>query len=77
MKQASIQISGMSCGHCVAAVKQALGSLSGVQVESVDIGSARIQYDPSAITPDHITGAIEEEGYPATLSNGEASHERG
>ena len=74
MKQAAIEIQGMSCGHCVASVKRALGALPG-EVASVDVGSAHVRYDPVAVSPEQIAGAVEEEGYSATLSNDEARHE--
>mgnify|MGYP006203525257 CR=1 FL=1 len=53
----------MSCGHCVASVKRALGQLEGVEVQEVKVGSAMVSYDPAAVTPDRITQAIEDEGY--------------
>ena len=41
MSKLELEIEGMSCGHCVAAVSEALGELHGVSVENVRIGSAR------------------------------------
>lgn len=70
MEQKTIAIQGMSCGHCVAAVKGALGRLDGVQVQDVKIGEARVAYDPAAVSPDRITQAIAEEGYPAQMAQG-------
>lgn len=43
MSTLSLSIDGMTCGHCVAAVKRALEAVPGVQVSDVAIGSARIQ----------------------------------
>jgi copper chaperone CopZ len=63
MDRMRIDIEGMSCGHCVGAVKRALQSVEGVQVEEVAIGSATVTYDPAAVSPERITGAIEDEGY--------------
>ena len=68
MEQKTIAIQGMSCGHCVAAVKGALGRLDGVQVQEVSIGSATVAFDPHAVTPERITQAIEDEGYAARIS---------
>jgi copper chaperone len=70
MEQKTIEIQGMSCEHCVAAVKGALGRLDGVQVRDVKIGEARVAYDPVAVSPDRITQAIAEEGYPAQVTTG-------
>lgn len=65
MERATIEIGGMSCGHCVGAVSRALQGLEGVRVEEVKIGSATVEYDPGAITPEGIEQAIREEGYEA------------
>jgi copper chaperone len=63
MESTTIGITGMSCGHCVAAVKSALGQLDGVSVREVKVGSATVEYDPRAVTPERIARAIEDEGY--------------
>jgi copper chaperone CopZ len=68
MEQTTIAIQGMSCGHCVAAVKGALARLDGVQVQDVKIGSAQVAYDPAAVTPEQISAAIADEGYAATIA---------
>jgi copper chaperone len=68
MEQTTIAIQGMSCGHCVAAVKSALGQLEGVEVQEVKVGSATVAYDPQAVTPDRITQAIADEGYVAQVA---------
>ena len=68
MEQATIGIQGMSCGHCVASVKRAMGQLEGVEVQDVKVGSATVSYDPSAVTPERITQAIEDEGYTARVA---------
>lgn len=67
MEQATITIQGMSCGHCVAGVKNALGQLAGVEVKEVKVGSARVAYDPQAVSAGQITQAIEGEGYRAQV----------
>lgn len=66
MPHLTLQIDGMSCGHCVAAVKSALGKMDGVAVEQVDIGSARLTYDPARVTPEQIVDAVNDEGYVAS-----------
>ena len=37
MTRTTLEIDGMTCGHCVAAVRKALQSLDGVEVEQVAI----------------------------------------
>jgi len=55
-------IKGMSCGHCVMAVKKALDKLN-ISSADVKIGSASVQYDESKISSDQIKKAIENTGY--------------
>jgi copper chaperone len=61
-------ISGMSCGHCVAAVKKALGTVPGVASDDVAIGSATVTVAPGAdadkVRADAVR-AIEDAGYEA------------
>lgn len=68
MENATIGISGMSCGHCVASVKQALDRLDGVEVREVKVGSATVAYDPGVVSPERIVQAVEDEGYGAELA---------
>lgn len=60
-----LTINGMSCGHCLNAVRRALSDTPGVTVESVRIGRADVQYDPAVATPDQITAAVSDAGYQA------------
>ena len=61
MQQIRIAIDGMSCGHCVAAVRGALEALPGVTVQSVEIGAATVAYDDGAGTPEQIRDAVRDE----------------
>ena len=63
MTRTELEITGMSCGHCVKSVQKALASLDGVQVEHVGIGTAALSYDEGKISQDAIAAAIEDEGY--------------
>ncbi|MBA3344698.1 MAG: heavy-metal-associated domain-containing protein [Gemmatimonadales bacterium] len=63
MENLTMNISGMTCGHCVSAVAQALKQLEGVQVEQVQVGTATVAYDPSRASPDQIAQAVESAGY--------------
>ena len=58
-----LEIEGMSCQHCVHAVRVALEALEGVTVNDVTIGSAEISVDGPVAPSDQITKAIAEEGY--------------
>ena len=66
MSTLELEIQGMSCGHCVAAVSEALAELDGVNVEKVQIGSAQVKYEPEVVSADQIVLAIEDAGYSAS-----------
>ena len=57
-----LMVEGMTCGHCVRAVTDALGPLPGVSKVSVDLakGQVLVSGDPD---PDAVRQAIEAEGY--------------
>ena len=66
MRQATLHIEGMSCGHCLNAVNRALSAVPGVEVESVQIGRAQVRYDERATSPAALEAAVSEAGYRAT-----------
>lgn len=68
MTTISMQISGMTCGHCVTAVRKALEAVPSATVEQLAIGSATVAYDESATTANGIAQAVEDEGYAVTLT---------
>ena len=68
MKELTLHITGMSCGHCLNAVSQALNAMPGVKVESVEIGRAVVSYDEGAVKPDAIERAVSDAGYTATAA---------
>jgi len=64
-----LQITGMTCQHCVRAVRDALGAVPGVaRVVEVDLGSGRASVEGDA-NPEALIAAIQAEGYTATLSS--------
>ena len=63
MKTEDLTIEGMSCGHCVMSIRKELGKLAGVQVESVEIGKARVQYDESRVSHQDLERAVDAAGY--------------
>ena len=63
MERKTIEIGGMSCGHCVARVTKALEDVNGVDVEQVKVGAATVLFDPGTISEATIARAIEEQGY--------------
>jgi copper chaperone len=63
MRQITLRIGGMSCDHCLRAVRTELAKLPGVELDSVHIGSATLRFDPSRTTVDHLIAAIGDAGY--------------
>ena len=66
MSEIQLKITGMSCQHCVMAVKKALGGLNGILESDVAIGSASVKYDESKVSKADIVAAIEKAGYSVT-----------
>lgn len=59
-----ILIEGMSCGHCVNHVKEALSELNGVKSVSVDLaGKTAVIEADTDIKDEDIKFAIEDAGY--------------
>jgi copper chaperone len=69
MEPLKLTIEGMSCEHCVRAVKNRLTATPGVTVDEVAIGSARLQYDPTRTNVDEIEDVIADEGYTAFVAD--------
>ena len=63
MERVTMNIDGMSCGHCVRSVESALAELAGVTVEQVQVGQATVSYDPATVSTSRIAQAVEDEGY--------------
>jgi mercuric transport protein len=71
-KHVALEITGMTCGHCVAAVKKALAAVPGVGEVEVTLAPARavVSFDPSGTTVEMLTKATGEEGYPSSPTAG-------
>lgn len=65
MEKTTLNVSGMTCGHCEKAVKDAVSELDGVQkVEvSLDNGTVAVEYDASKTSEAQMKEAIEDQGY--------------
>ncbi len=65
-----INIDGMKCMHCVVAVENAIGGLSGVTDFAVDLdgGCAEVEFDENNISTEDIIAAIEDQGFGAELA---------
>jgi copper chaperone CopZ len=70
MTTTTVHVTGMTCGHCVAAVTQELTALDGVQevqVELVADGASTVTVTSDApLADDALRAAIDEAGYELT-----------
>lgn len=63
MKTIRLTIEGMTCGHCVMAVRKALGALRGVTVLEAAIGSALVSLDAEPADEQALVEAVSDAGY--------------
>jgi copper chaperone len=64
MMKESVKIEGMSCQHCVAAVRKALNALEGIDDVEVDLEKGEARFRRSANVNDgQIRRAVEKAGY--------------
>ncbi|AEV18387.1 MULTISPECIES: copper chaperone CopZ [Geobacillus] len=61
----TLQVQGMTCGHCKAAVTNALQALDGVSRVEVHLqeGTVDVEYDETKVSVEKLKEAIEEQGY--------------
>ncbi|HCS45962.1 MAG TPA: copper resistance protein CopZ [Pseudomonas sp.] len=60
-------VQGMSCGHCVKAITQALQAKDPAASVRVDLAAKEVGVE-SALTTDQVIAAISEEGYGVKLA---------
>ncbi|MFM8304367.1 MAG: copper ion binding protein [Actinomycetota bacterium] len=57
-------VTGMTCGHCVAAVESEVGRLPGVVAVRADLATGYLEVDARApVDPDAVAAAVAEAGY--------------
>lgn len=68
----TLAVTGMTCAHCVDAVRQELGALPGVREVSVDLvsgGASRVQVSSdAALDRGAVAAALDEAGYAPAQS---------
>jgi copper chaperone CopZ len=69
MERLNLTIEGMTCEHCLRAVRGRLEQTPGVKIDDVQIGSAVIDFDPSKTNLNDIEDAIADEGYTAFVAD--------
>jgi copper ion binding protein len=62
--QQTFEVTGMTCGHCVAAVKEEVGAIADVTDVAVDLASGRVTVGSGReITTAEVATAVDEAGY--------------
>ncbi len=66
----TVNISGMSCNHCVQRIEKSLQQAKGVNTARVELSEekAYIDYDPSVINAETLLQIINDSGYEGVLS---------
>jgi len=66
----TLNVKGMTCGHCVMAVKKGLEAVEGVLSADVTLAPPRavVTYDPSRASIERLTNATGNEGYPSDVA---------
>jgi copper chaperone len=67
MTRIALAIDGMSCSHCLSAVRKAIEGIDGAELEELTLGSAKVKLDPSKARPEQVMEAVEEAGYQAQI----------
>lgn len=63
MKDITLAIGGMSCGHCLNAVNKAIAAVPGVEIKSVQIGRAELRVPDAASADLAVKAAVEGAGF--------------
>lgn len=65
VSQVTLNVQGMSCGHCVSSVESNVGKLDGVNEVKVHLESGKvdISYEEDKVTLDVIKETIDDQGY--------------
>ncbi|MDM5225076.1 copper chaperone CopZ [Cytobacillus sp. NJ13] len=65
MEKMTLNVKGMSCGHCINAIEGSVGELAGVTKVKVnlDSGTVNVEFNPNEVTLDKIKEIIDDQGY--------------
>ncbi|MCY8939677.1 copper chaperone CopZ [Peribacillus frigoritolerans] len=65
MKNITLNIQGMSCGHCVNSIEGSVGQLEGINQVNVKLNDAQVEvtFNESQVSLDKIKETIEDQGY--------------
>lgn len=65
MEKMTVNVKGMSCGHCINSIEGNVGELSGVTTVKVnlDSGTVSVEFNPNEVSIDKIKETIDDQGY--------------
>ena len=65
MANQTLNVEGMTCGHCVQTIKEAVNNLVGISKVEVDLENKQVavEYDKALVNLDSITDKIVEIGF--------------
>ena len=65
MQNVTLNVQGMSCGHCVKAVESSVNELNGIETVKVNLDEAKvaISFNEAQVSLEQIKETIEEQGY--------------
>ncbi len=65
MQNLTLNVQGMSCGHCVNAIEKSVGQLTGVELVKVNLTDAQVNlaFNEVQVSLDKIKETIEDQGY--------------
>jgi copper chaperone len=63
MHEMLLRVPGMTCDHCVAAVRGEIAKVPGVTSVDIDLASKGVAVHGDAIDADAVRAAVEEAGY--------------
>ena len=64
---ATYTVTGMTCGHCVASVKEEVGNVAGVEAVDVELEGGRLTVTGD-VSAEDVKAAVEEAGYEVVTS---------
>ena len=62
--QVTLQVEGMSCGHCVNSIENSVGAINGVEKVNVQLEAGKVDVEfNNEVDVQKITETIEDQGY--------------
>lgn len=79
MRTETLKVGGMTCGGCVNAVTKALKAVEGVRKVAVSLnpGEARIEFDESTTSSEHLRATVQQAGYVVDVAGGKSQAKGG